>query len=380
MNFGLTEEQQLIQDTARKFASQEIEPVVAEDDRNHRFQKDIIQKMGELGFFGCVIPEEYGGSELGFLVHCLVVEEIGKASGALRVPFNCLAFGPALTLINWGTEEQKQKYVPGLVSGETIGCFAITEPNAGSDVAAISTKAVKDGDHYVLNGTKTWATLASESDVILLFASTDPEAKGKGLSTFIIDSKTPGITTTSLDKMGVHSAPTGEIILEDCRVPADALVGPENKGFGICMSTLSNTRLTTAAGAVGMAQACLDASIAYCNERTQFGKSIGKFQANQHKLADMAIATDGARMLVYRAAWQKDQGIANPLETSIAKAAAADAAVLASGLAMQILGAYGYSIEYPVERYYREAKLYQIVEGSSNILRTIISSNILEPK
>jgi glutaryl-CoA dehydrogenase (non-decarboxylating) len=377
MNFELSEEHKAIQDMARKFALQEIAPVVAEDDRNHRFQLDIIQKMGQLGFFGCVVPEEYGGTDSGFLAHCLIVEEVGRVSGALRIPFNSLAFGPALTLVNWGTEEQKQKYVPGIVSGEMIGSFAITEPNAGSDVAAISTRAVKNDDGYVLNGTKTWATLASVADVILVYVSTNPEAKGKGISAFIIDGKTPGITTTNLDKMGLHCVPTGELIFEDCQVPADALVGPEDGGFKICMSTLDNTRLTTAAGAVGMAQACIDESVKYCNERSQFGQLIGMFQANQAKIADMVIATEAARILVYRAAWQKDQGIRNTLETSIAKAAAADAAVAASGYAMQLLGAYGYSTEYPVERYYREAKLYQIIEGSSNILRMIIALDAL---
>ncbi|MBW2310214.1 MAG: acyl-CoA dehydrogenase family protein [Deltaproteobacteria bacterium] len=377
MNFELSEEHKAIQDMARKFALQEIAPVAAEDDKDHRFQLDIIQKMGQLGFFGCAIPEEYGGTNSGFLAHCLIVEEVGRVSGALRVPFNSLAFGPALTLVNWGTEEQKQQWVPGLVSAEMIGSFAITEPNAGSDVAAISTRAIKNKDGYVLNGTKTWATLASVADVILVYVSTNPDAKGKGISAFIIDAKTPGITTTNLDKMGVHCVPTGELIFEDCQVPTDALVGSENGGFKICMSTLDNTRLTTAAGAVGMAQTCIDESVKYCNERSQFGQLIGMFQANQAKIADMVIATEAARILVYRAAWQKDQGMRNTLETSIAKAAAADAAVAASGYAMQILGAYGYSTEYPVERYYREAKLYQIIEGSSNILRMIIALDAL---
>jgi glutaryl-CoA dehydrogenase (non-decarboxylating) len=377
MNFELSEECKAIQDMARKFAFQEIAPLVAEDDKNHRFQRDIIQKMGHLGFFGCVIPEDYGGTNSGFLAHCLIVEEVGRVSGALRIPFNSLALGPALTLVNWGTEEQKQAYLPGLVSGEMIGCFAITEPDAGSDVAAISTQAVKNKDGYVLNGTKTWATLASVADVILVYASTTPEANAKGLSAFIIDASTPGISTTNLEKMGVHCAPTGELIFEDCQVPSEALLGFEDNGFKICMSTLDNTRLTTAAGAVGMAQGCIDESVKYCNERSQFGQLIGMFQANQTKIADMVIATEAARLLVYRAAWQKDQGTRNTLETSIAKAAAADAAVAASGYAMQLLGAYGYSVEYPVERYYREAKLYQIIEGSSNILRMIIALDAL---
>jgi len=217
MDFALLEEHRAIQDLARKFAEKEIAPVVAEDDRNHRFQRDIIKKMGQLGFFGCAIPEEYGGTNLGFLAHCLVVEEIGKGSGALRIPFNCLAFGPALTLINWGTEEQKQSYIPALVSGERIGCFAITEPNAGSDVAAISTRAVRNAEGYLLNGTKTWATFSSVADVILLFASTNPEEKGKGLSAFVVDAMAPGITTSNLQKMGIHAAPTGETIFEIAR-------------------------------------------------------------------------------------------------------------------------------------------------------------------
>ncbi len=378
MDFELSEEHTAMRDMARKFALQEIEPVVADDDRNHRFQRDIIRKMGDVGFFGCVIPEEYGGTNSGYLAHCLVVEEIGRASGALRIPFNCMAFGPALTLLHWGTEEQKKKYIPGLVSGESIGCFAITEPNAGSDVAAMTCSAVKEGDVYVLNGAKTWITLASQADVILAYASTKPEAKAKGISAFLFDAKLPGIKTSDLEKMGVHAAPTSELIFDDCRIAADALVGPENRGFSICMWTLNQTRLTTAAGAVGMAQACIDESVKYCKERSQFGQIIGKFQANQHKIADMVIGAEAARMLVYKAAWQKDKGqINNTLETSIAKAAAADAAVMASGYAMQLLGAYGYSTEYPVERYYREAKLYQIVEGSSNILRMIIALDAL---
>jgi glutaryl-CoA dehydrogenase (non-decarboxylating) len=373
MNFDLSDELKAFRDTARRFAEKEISPVVAEDDKNHRFQAELIVKMGELGFFGCAIPEEFGGTNLGYLAHSLIVEQIGRVSGALRIPFNCQAFGTALTLLNWGTEKQKHKYINSLIKGEKIGSFAITEPNVGSDVAAISTRAVKRKEAYVVNGCKSWATYSNKADVILTFLSTNPQAKGKGLSAFIIDADTPGITTTTFEKMGVHSAPTGEIIFENCVVPEEALVGPLNSGFKVCMSTLNNTRLTTAAGALGMAQACIDDSVKYCNERSQFGKLVGEFQANQHKIADIVISTEAARLLVYRSAWQKDQGMNNNfLETSIAKSAAADAAVMASGYAMQIFGAYGYYTEYPIERYYREAKLYQIIEGSSNILRNII--------
>jgi glutaryl-CoA dehydrogenase (non-decarboxylating) len=378
MDFALSEQHQAIRDLARKFALKEIAPVVSADDREHRFQKNIIRKMGELGFFGCVFPEEYGGSNLGYLAHALVVEEIGRVSGALRIPFNSLAFGPALTILNWGNDEQKKKFIAPLITGEKMGSFAITEPDAGSDVAAIKTRAIKTESGYVLNGTKAWATYSSVADYILVFVSTKPEARAKGLSAFIIGAQIHGITTTNLEKMGVHSAPTGEIVFQDCEVPSSALVGSENSGFKICMSTLNNTRLTTAAGALGMAQACLDESVKYCKERTQFGKFIGEFQANQHKIADMQVAIQAARLLVYMAAWQKDQGQTNnTLETSLSKIAAADAAVQTSGMAMQILGAYGYSTEYPVERYFREAKLYQIIEGSSNILRTIVGLDAL---
>lgn len=377
MDFQLSEELRAIQRMAEEFAQKEIAPVVDADEKAHRFPREIIQKMAELGFFGCVIPEEYGGGNTGYLSHALIVEAVGKVSGSLRIPFNTIAFGPAATLKNWGNEEQKRRYIPRLMKGEILGCFAITEPNAGSDVAAISTTAKLEGDHYVLNGTKTWATYSSVADVILVYVSTDRTLRARGLSALIIDAHLPGIKTRDIDKMGVHSAPTGEIVFEDCRVPRDSLIGQEGEGFKICLSTLDNTRLTTAAGALGMAQACLDSSVKYAMEREQFGQKVGTFQMNQEKIADMVLGVEASRWLVYRCAWQKDQGMRNSLETAIAKCFAAETAVKASGYAVQILGAYGYSTEYPVERYYREAKLYQIIEGSSNILKMIIAQDAL---
>ena len=377
MDFQLSEELRAIQRMAEEFAQKEIAPVVDADEKAHRFPREIIQKMAELGFFGCVIPEEYGGSNTGYLSHALIVEAVGKVSGSLRIPFNTIAFGPAATLKNWGNEEQRRRYIPRLMKGEILGCFAITEPNAGSDVAAISTTAKLEGDHYVLNGTKTWATYSSVADVILVYVSTDRTLRARGLSALIIDAHLPGIKTRDIDKMGVHSAPTGEVVFEDCRVPRDSLIGQEGEGFKICMSTLDNTRLTTAAGALGMAQACLDSSVKYAMEREQFGQKVGTFQMNQEKIADMVLGVEASRWLVYRCAWQKDQGMRNSLETAIAKCFAAETAVKASGYAVQILGAYGYSTEYPVERYYREAKLYQIIEGSSNILKMIIAQDAL---
>jgi len=377
MDFQLSEDHRAIQRMAEEFAQNEIAPVIDGYEKAHRFPRELIKKMAELGFFGCVIPERYGGSNTGYLSHALVVEAVGKVSGSLRIPFNTIAFGPAATLNLWGSEEQKRRYIPGLMKGEILGCFAITEPNAGSDVAAIATTAKVQGDQYVLNGTKTWATYGSVADVILVYVSTDRAQKARGLSAFIINAHLPGISTKDIDKMGVHSAPTGEIVFADCRVPQDSLIGQEGEGFKICMSTLDNTRLTTAAGALGMARACLEASVKYAMEREQFSQKIGVFQMNQEKIADMMLGVEAARWLIYRCAWQKDQGIRNSLETAIAKCFAAEAAVKASGWAMQILGAYGYSTEYPVERYYRDAKLYQIIEGSSNILKTIIAQDAL---
>ena len=377
MDFQLSEEHLAIQRMAEEFAREEIAPRVDADEKAHRFPRDLVKKMAELGFFGCVIPEKYGGSNTGYLSHALIVEAVGKVSGSLRIPFNTIAFGPAATLNNWGTEEKKTRYIPALVKGEMLGCFAITEPNAGSDVAAISTTAKLAGDQYVLNGTKTWATYSTVADVILAYVSTDRTLKARGLSAFIIDAHLPGIRTRDIDKMGVHSAPTGEIVFEDCKVPRDSLIGKEGEGFKICMGTQENTRLTTAAGALGMAEACLEASVKYAMEREQFGQKIGTFQMNQEKIADMVLGIEAGRLLVYRCAWQKDQGARNSLETAIGKCFAAETGVKASGFAMQILGAYGYSTEYAVERYYREAKLYQIIEGSSNILKMIIAQDAL---
>lgn len=377
MNFALSEELLAIQKLARDFAEKEIKPTVDEDDKHHRFRRDLVEKMGELGFFGCVIPEEYGGNGMGFLASTLIAEQIARVHSSMRLPFN-MQNGPALTILRWGTEEQKRKYIPDLVSAKKLGCFAITEPNAGSDVASIRTVAVRDGNSYVLNGSKIWISNAQVADVALVFAYTDPSQKVKGMSAFIIDTHVPGFTAKPIeDKLGIWAAPTGEITFEDCRIPVDSLLGKEGDGFKICMNMLDDTRLGCAAGALGVAQACIDAAVAYANEREQFGQLIGKFQMIQDQIAQMVVETEAARLLVYRASWQKDQGINNTLETSIAKYKAAEAANFCADLAMKILGAYGYSEEYPVARYYRDAKSYQIVEGSTNIQKIIIAGHIL---
>ncbi|HDM10413.1 MAG TPA: acyl-CoA dehydrogenase, partial [Desulfobacteraceae bacterium] len=322
-----------------------------------------------------VIPEEYGGNEMGFLAAMILTEEIARASSSLRVQINMQTLGCAYTIFRYGSEELKKKYIPKLVSAEYLGCFGITEPNAGSDVMALKSTAVDKGDHWLINGSKTWISNAPIADVVIYYAYTDREARGKGLSAFVVEPKNfNGVTTTDLDKLGTRSTPTGEIILEDTKVPKENILGKPGDGAKIVFSSLNQTRLSAAAGGVGIAQACLEAITSYCQEREQFGKSIGQFQMNQDLIAQIAAEIEAARLMVYKAAWQKDQGqLGNTLEVAHAKYLAGEVAVKASRVAMKILGAYGYSTEYPVARYYRDAPAYEIVEGSSNICKWIIA-------
>ena len=380
MNFELTSEIEAIRDTARKFAQKEIMPRVAQDEESHAFQEDLVKKMGELGFFGCPIPEEYGGSDLGFLAHTVVTEEISKVSGSLRAAFNMQTMGVAREIFQFGTEEQKKKYIPKLVSAHHLGCIGITEPNAGSDVGGIKTKAMKKGDRYVLSGSKNWITYAQVADIGLIYAYTDSSKKYRGMSAFIVDMHSKGISVgPTAEKMGWRSCPTGEIFFDDVEVPEENLLGmEEGKGFECVMASLNNTRLTAAAGAVGVSQALIDEAVKYANEREQFGRPIGKFQMVQEELARMIVETEAARLMTYRCAAQKDDGlIHNTLETSMAKYYSCDVASKVADGALRILGAYGYSSEYPVERLFRDAKLYQILEGSANIQKMIIATDAL---
>ena len=378
MSFELSEEVKAIRDMAAKFAKNEILPKVAESEKNHEFQHDLVKKMGELGFYGCPIPEEYGGSGLGFLAHAVVTEEISKVSGSLRAAFNMQTMGTAREIFQYGNEEQKRRYVPKLVSGEYLGCIGITEPNAGSDVGGIKTKAAKDGDVYILNGSKNWITYAQVADVGIIYAYTDSTVRYKGLSAFIVEMKSPGVKTgPTAEKLGWHACPTGEIFFEDVRVPAKNLLAREREGFALVMGSLDNTRLTAAAGAVGVSQALIDQAVQYAKSREQFGKPVGQFQMVQEELARMIVETDASRLLTYRCAMQKDQGISNTLETSMAKYFSCETASRVADGALRILGAYGYSTEYPVERLFRDAKLYQVLEGSANIHKMIIANDAL---
>ncbi len=376
MDFELSEELVAVRDLARDFAEKEMAPTAAKDDKEKNFRGDLVKKMGELGFYGTMIPDAYGGNELGFLAMVLITEEIARVHSAMRVAIN-MQIGPALTLLQFGTEEQKKKFIPGLVSGETIGCFAITEPDAGSDVAALRTTASKDGDHYRLNGSKLWISNGPVTTGGLVYAYTDRSQSHRGMSAFYAEWNQPGISRRTLETLGAHCSPLGELTFENFRIPAANRLGNEGDGFKICMWQLNQTRLNCAAGALGVARAAKEAAVNYCNQRVQFGQKIGEFQMNQDLIAQMIVHEEAARLLVYRAAWLADQKKPNNLETSVAKYTAAEAANVAADAAMKILGAYGYSTEFPVERYYRDAKSYQIVEGSSNVQKMIIAQDAL---
>jgi len=381
MEFGLSEELQMLRDMARDFAAEQIAPFADEWDEKHYFPyEEVMKPMGELGFFGTVIPEAYGGNEMGWTAAMILTEEIARASSSLRVQINMQALGCAYTICTYGADELKEKYVPKLVSAEYMGGFAITEPNAGSDVMALKSTAEDKGDHWLLNGYKTWISNAAVADALIFYAYTDKDARGRGLSAFVIEPKNfNGITVTVLDKIGSRSSPTGEVILEDTQVPKENLLGNPGDGAKIVFGSLNQTRLSAAAGGIGLAQACLDAATDYCKEREQFGKPIGQFQMNQDMIAQIACEIEAARLMVYKAAWQKDQGqLGNTLEVAQSKYLAGEVAVKASHVAMKILGAYGYSTEYPVARYYRDAPTYQIVEGSTNICKWITALDQLD--
>jgi len=381
MDFELNEDMQMLRDTVRDFAAEKIAPLADKWDEEHYFPyEEVMKPMGELGFFGTVIPEEYGGNMMGWLAAMILTEEIARASSSLRVQVNMQALGCAYTICRYGTDELKKKYVERLVTAEHVGGFAITEPNAGSDVMAMKSTAEDKGDHWLLNGYKTWISNAAVADVLIFYAYTDRAAKGRGLSAFVIEPKNfKGITTTDLPKMGSRSSPTGEVIVEECKVPKENILGKPGDGAKIVFGSLNQTRLSAAAGGVGVAQACLDAATAYCKEREQFGQPIGQFQMNQDMIGQITCEIEAARLMVYKAALQKDKGnLNNTLEVAQAKYLAGEVAVKASHVAMKILGAYGYSTEYPVARFYRDAPTYQIVEGSTNICKWITALDQLD--
>jgi glutaryl-CoA dehydrogenase (non-decarboxylating) len=378
MEFALTPEHEEMRRMAHNFAEKRIAPTMEEDEKEHRFRGELVKEMADQGFFACIAPEKYGGLEVGHVAACIMTEEIAAVSPSWGLPFNLQMNAIQPVLLAFGTEEQREKHIPPLIAAEKLGCFAITEANSGSDVASMKSQAVETKDGWILNGSKMWISGVPVADTGIIFVYTDREKKHRGISAFMVDMHAEGLEQRAIEtKLGLHCAPTGEIIFQDVKLPKDSLVGEQGAGFKICMSMLDNTRLSSASRAVGVARACFDHSVRYANEREQFGAVIGQHQMIQQQLADMYVEHEAARLLVYRAAWIKDQGQRNTLEVSMAKYFSSEVAVRAANEAVKIFGSYGFSSEYPVERFYRDAKSYQIVEGTSNIQRMIIGQYAL---
>lgn len=368
MNFEFTEEQQMLRKMVRSFVDKEIIPHMKEWDERGYFDPVIWKRLSELDLMGVCIPEKYGGSGMDYNSLAIVCEELERGDTAFRTAVSVHIGLNSLTLLQWGTEEQKQKYLVPQAKGEKIGAFGLTEPGAGSDVASISTTAVRDGDDYILNGSKTWISLCDTADHFIVFAYTNKEKKHNGISAFIVERTMPGFLSKALKgKLGIRSGNTGELFFDQVRVPKENLLGQEGEGFKIAMSALDNGRFTVAAGAVGLIMASLEESVKYCHERKTFGKEIGKHQLVQQMLANMEAGLQMSRLLVYRAGELKNKGVRNTRETSLAKWQACDFANKAADDAVQIHGAYGYSNEYPVERFLRNSKAPVIYEGTREI-------------
>lgn len=373
MNLELSEEQEAVRQLAEDFVAREITPHVVDWDRAESVDKSIVKKLGALGFLGLTVPEEYGGSGGDHLAYCLVTEELGRGDSSVRGIVSVSLGLVAKTIASWGSEEQKQQWLPGLTSGEAIGCFGLTEPGTGSDIGNLTTRAVRDGEDYVVNGSKMFITNGTWADVVLLFARTNDTPGHRGVSAFLVPADTPGLTRRTVHgKLGLRGQATAELVLEDVRVPASALLGPEGKGFSIAMSALAKGRMSVAAGCVGIAQAALDAAVRYAGEREQFGKSIASYQLVQELISDISVDVDAARMLTWRVADLIDRGQDFATAASTAKLFASEAAVRAANNALQVFGGYGYIDEYPVGKLVRDARVMTLYEGTSQIQKLII--------
>ncbi len=377
MDFGWSEELTMIRDTAREVAAKEVAPRAAQADREGRFPMEQFRALAKLGFAGMLIPEEYGGSNLGHLAMVTVMEEVNAACASTGVTLsvhNSLVGSP---ILHWGSEYLKDRYLPKLATGELLGAYALTEPGAGSDAASLKCKAVKKGDRYVLNGVKAWITTGRESDVVIVFATTDPEARTRGICAFVVEKAFGGVTVGKVEKkLGIRGSSTVQLFLEDCEVPEQNMLGPVGKGFNVAMHTLDGGRVGIAAQAVGIARASLEAATKYSLERKQFGQPISHFQAIQAKLADMSVRLDASRLLVQRAAWLKDQGLPHTPQAAQAKLFASETANFCADQAVQIHGGAGYTVDFPVERYFRDAKITEIYEGTNQIQRVVIARNL----
>lgn len=378
MNFVLTQEQEDIRKMVRDFVEKSVAPTAAERDEKELFPRDIFDKMGELGIMGLPYPEEYGGAGSDFVSYAIAVEEISRACAATGIGLSVHVSLCAWPIFKYGTEEQKQQFLRPLAEGTKLGAFGLTEPNAGTDAGGSSTTAVKEGDSYIINGTKIFNTNGGEAEIEVIFALTDKEKGIKGMSAFIVEKGTPGFTYGKKEiKMGIRSSVQRELIFENCRIPAVNLLGKEGEGFKIAMSTLDGGRIGIAAQSVGIAQGALDEAVRYSKQRVQFGKPISSFQAVNFILADMATKVDAARLLAYRAAYNKSNQLPYAKEAAMAKLFASDTAMSVTTDAVQIFGGYGFSREYPVERMMRDAKITQIYEGTNQAQRMVIAGNIL---
>ncbi len=379
MELELTEEQKMIRDMIYDLAEKDIKPKAAERDVTGEFPADVIKKLAELNLLGICVPEAYDGAGLDTMSSALIVEEISRAcasTGVIVAVHNSLAISP---ILEYGTEAQKKKYLPTMAKGEMIGCFALTEAQAGSDAANLQTTAVQKDDHYILNGTKLFITNGNAANVAIVFAMTDKSQAHKGMSCFIIEDSFPGFSRGKLEaKMGINAAGNCELVFDNCQVPKENLLGEEGMGFKIALNTLDGGRIGIAAQAVGIAQACLEEAIKYSKQRIQFGRPIAKFQAIQWMISDMATEIDAAQMLTYRAAFHKDKGKSYSKEAAMAKLFASECAMKAANKGVQILGGYGYMKEYPMERFFRDAKITEIYEGTNEIQRLVIASNLLK--
>jgi len=379
MDLELTEEQRLLRETAREFATKEVLPKAAAIDRDHRYPKELVAKMGELGFLGIAVPEQYGGAGMDCVSYVLVLEEIARACASTAVIMsvqNSLTEDP---ILKFGTEAQKKKWLPPLTSGQIMGCFALSEPEAGSDAAAQKTTAVLRGDEWILNGTKNFITNGPIAEVCVLFAMNDLAKGHKGITAFIVPMDAPGLECGPWDdKLGICGSPSSQVFLTDCRLPKDALLGEVGGGFKVAMSTLDGGRIGIAAQALGIARACLEDALAYAQDRKTFGKPIAEHQAIGFKLADMAADIDAARMLIWRAATLKDLGGRHSQESAMAKLFASDIANRHARECVQIFGGYGYLKDFPAERHFRDAKITEIYEGTSEIQRLVIAGALLK--
>jgi butyryl-CoA dehydrogenase len=379
VDFELTREQREIQSLAREVADAEIAPHAADWDRDHRFPEELMAKLAAVGLMGVCVPEEFGGAGADFLSYILVLEELSRADAGVGVTVAVHTSATTLPILAWGTDEQRHGFVPPLARGETLGAFALTEAEAGSDAAALRTRAEKSGDDWVISGQKQWITNGSQAGTILTFARTDAAVEGsKGISAFLLEQSHVTVTREE-EKLGLNSSSTADLLIEGARVGGDRMLGEEGRGFAVALATLDSGRIGIAAQALGIAQAAYDVAVAYAKERRTFGKRIADHQAIQTKLVDMAVEIEAARILTYRAAWLKDRGLSHKAEGAKAKLFASEVARRQTAEAVQILGGYGYTKEFPVERYYRDAKITEIYEGSSEIQRLVIARSILEP-